>query len=296
MSGRGCRFFYKQRWRSAVLCTGALIVFCGLEPADTRRPADFHFTVIDVGEGLAQMASSGETAVAFDVGPSGSFDRWKMAYDRAGRPYLDAISISHAHADHSGALSMLDSGVNWSGLLIVGPSGDTAFYRRAVSAVWRDRIRFRKIAAGDTAALLAGAVIRCLWPSAGDTGSAADSLLVNRLSLVYRITCGRTAALITSDIDSSAEQTIAMLWQDSLSAQLLVVPHHGSAGSMNPIFYGYVAPSLAVFSCGKNNPYGHPSTDVLVWLSQMGASVMLTSTGSTCAFSSNGYYWQRDWK
>ena len=53
-----------------------------------------------------------------------------------------------------------------------------------------------------------------------------------------------------------------------LSADVLVLPHHGSAGSLVPALYDAVSPKLAIASAGAYNPYRLPSRkvrDALEW-------------------------------
>ena len=112
--------------------------------------------------------------------------------------------------------------------------------------------------------------------------------------MVFLVKNGLTRALITSDIDTCAERELSRRVNAgfaSLASDIMVVPHHGSAGSLDPVFYGYVRPQRAVISCGAGNQYGHPSPQVLLWLSQMGIAVHLTSLDGGIALESNGYCW-----
>jgi len=263
------------------------------------RPADRQvtFAVFDVGEGLAQVVTSSGKAVLFDMGLPEEYPRWKLQFEALGRPFVEAIALSHDHLDHWGGLQRLDSGYAWTGILLVTPYEDTAFIRNSVPQ-WRNRIRFRTVSAGDTLALLDGVELRCLWPqdASGDSLFINDSLK-NRFSMVFLVKNGLTGALITSDIDTCAEQELSLRMNTgfasfaSLAADIMVVPHHGSAGSLDPVFYGYVRPLRAVISCGADNQYGHPSQQVLLWLSQMGIAVQLTSLEGGIALESNGYCW-----
>lgn len=39
---------------------------------------------------------------------------------------------------------------------------------------------------------------------------------------------------------------------------ILKVPHHGAKNSLNSNFLDQIKPSLAIFSVGADNKYGHP--------------------------------------
>ena len=284
-----CRFSFKDFCGKPAILFSVLLLSCN--PGWEKKPAEspITFAVFDVGEGLAQAVVSGNKAVLFDMGLPEEYPKWKEQFEGLGSPIVEAIVLSHDHLDHWGGLQMFDSGFAWTGITVVTSYEDTAFIRSSVPQ-WRDRIRFHTIARGDTLALLDGVTLRCLWPpdTTGDSLFVNDSLK-NRYSTVFLVKNGLTGALITSDIDTCTEQELSLRENSGLAADILVVPHHGSAGSVDPVFYGYVKPFSAFISCGINNQYGHPSYQVLLWLSQKGIATYQTSLNGEIIAQSNGY-------
>ena len=63
---------------------------------------------------------------------------------------------------------------------------------------------------------------------------------------------------------------------DLKSTEILKVAHHGSGYSSSSAFIEYLNIQTAVVSCGKDNPYGHPSDRVIRDLNDAGASVYRT--------------------
>ena len=84
----------------------------------------------------------------------------------------------------------------------------------------------------------------------------------NPASVVVRVEFGAASLLLTGDLDTAGERRLLEL-SPTLSAGLLQVPHHGSAGSSSLRFISRVAPDYAVVSVGAGNAYGHPREDVV---------------------------------
>ena len=58
--------------------------------------------------------------------------------------------------------------------------------------------------------------------------------------------------------------------------EVLVVGHHGAAGSTAPELLQAVSPEIAVISVGADNSYGHPAQAVLDRLTEAGTAVYLS--------------------
>ena len=63
---------------------------------------------------------------------------------------------------------------------------------------------------------------------------------------------------------------------DLRSTEIVKVGHHGSAYSTSLEFLQYLHASVAVVSCGENNPYGHPTQETLARLFAMEVDVWRT--------------------
>jgi competence protein ComEC len=88
---------------------------------------------------------------------------------------------------------------------------------------------------------------------------------------------GKGLALLTGDAQIPALRRILLSGGD-ISADVLVVPHHGSASSLLPEFYDAVAPQIALITCGEDNSYGFPKPEVVDALRQRGIEVWDTAT------------------
>ena len=93
---------------------------------------------------------------------------------------------------------------------------------------------------------------------------------MGRIDKGLALLCGDAEApalkVLLAETQKSSDGT-PLLASDSrpdsaLAAQVLVVPHHGSGGSLVPGFYEAVRPELAMASCGYANKWGFPSPAV----------------------------------
>jgi competence protein ComEC len=273
----------------ALLCA-LLCASCGTQ-GPSGSGTGLRFAVVNVGEGLSQIASSGGEAVVFDMGDTDATSRWIEAYGNAGAPHIRDIVISHSHVDHMGGLRNLPDSINFSGEIVASVFEDTALIR-STCGTWASRVRFRTVAQGDTVAGPSDAFAVCVWPprDAPVKMPIVDEFK-NTCSLCFLVRYQSNTVLVTSDIDTSAEQALAAKYGFGLASDIIVVPHHGSAYSVDPVFYGYVAPSIAVISCAADNTYGHPAANVLNLLFQMHVKLYMTKSEGTVSAYSNGYYW-----
>jgi len=96
---------------------------------------------------------------------------------------------------------------------------------------------------------------------------------------VLRIEAAAGRVLLTGDIERAAERELVRRVPALLSADALLVPHHGSATSSTPEFVKQVAPRHAVFAVGYRNRFGHPREDVLARYREAGSELLRTDTG-----------------
>ena len=274
--------------RCACVCSLCLLVCCaGTGP----EQAHIEFSVVDVGQGLAQLVMAEGDAVAFDMGPADAAPLWRNWYRQVGEPWLVALVLSHSDEDHRGGLGQLDSLARFSGTVYVNPYEDTAFVR-ATAGAWRHRVRFVPLVTGDTVGGLDGVRVECLWPPGGlPVCCPVPPEQRNHLSLVCVVSHGHNRVLLTSDIDTVTMQWLISEVPSQISASMVVVPHHGSASSVDRLFYGWACPRLAVVSCGCNNDYGHPSLQLVDVLFDLGIPMRTTCEHGTLHAASNGEYW-----
>jgi len=96
--------------------------------------------------------------------------------------------------------------------------------------------------------------------------------------------------LLPGDAEKQAEY--AMLSETNagkLHADVLKVGHHGSKNSTMPEFLESVGPRIAIISAGEQNPYGHPSPELLERLRESGARILRTDEEGAVQVVTDGH-------
>jgi competence protein ComEC len=108
----------------------------------------------------------------------------------------------------------------------------------------------------------------------GATTRKTGSALNNR-SVVTRLDCGAHSFLFAADVERDALSR--MVWQSfQRSVEVVKVPHHGAASSLDQEWLASLKPAYAIVSAGRHNPYGHPNPAVLQAYTRQGVKIFRT--------------------
>jgi competence protein ComEC len=102
-----------------------------------------------------------------------------------------------------------------------------------------------------------------------------DGARGNDSSCVLKVTARGGALLVTGDIERRGESAALARGQE-LTADVVVVPHHGSATSSSPAFVSAVGARYAIVSAGHANRWGFPRPEVSERWRESGAVVVVT--------------------
>ena len=105
-----------------------------------------------------------------------------------------------------------------------------------------------------------------------ETSNSEDS---NDNSLVLLAEINGLKYLFTGDISTAVELELIEKYPD-LKVDVLKVSHHGGQSATSAAFLMAIDPKIALISCGKNNFYGHPSSEVIERLDDYGIKTYRT--------------------
>lgn len=200
-------------------------------------------------------------------------------YDRT----IDMLMVSNPDKDHmAGFLDVLDS-FNVASVIEPGTMGASSEYKTLEEKIEKERAVKVTALRGQKVQLGGGAYFEVLFPDRDVPG-----LATNDGSLVGRLVYGNTSILFTGDAPQNIEGYLDSLDGKTLHSDVLKVGHHGSRTSTSQEFVGYVSPTYAVISAGKDNSYGHPHQETLDTLNQFGVQTFRTDLAGRIVVVSDG--------
>jgi competence protein ComEC len=105
----------------------------------------------------------------------------------------------------------------------------------------------------------------------------------NDASCVLEIAAGEHRLLLTGDIEAPVERRLVR--EGVLhTAELVVIPHHGSRTSSGAAFVERLSPRVAIVSAGYDNRWGLPKGDVVARWRAAGARVLNTATSGAIEY------------
>lgn len=276
------RILSNRRWRR--LPVAGLAAWCGIGfGAAWMLPAHsggLDCTFVSVGHGCAVlMELPGGRVLLSDAGRLGqpmvgAQDISSCLWSH-GQTHIDAIVLSHNDVDHFNAVPELLERFS-VGAIYVSPvmfNRDNGALRALQSAVRRGGVPMREISVGDRLATGDDSRIDVLHPPPDGMGESenADSILI---AIVWH---GRRF-LMTGDLAPPGLESVVS--EPTPPFDVAMVPHHGSATSLPPMFAAWCRPHWAVIS----GDISHDSHVAVNAYKAAGAIVFNTATSGAVHF------------
>ncbi len=229
--------------------------------------------VLDVGQGQCVVLLGRDFTLVADCGstnaaenPGDTAARYLLS---RGRLKVDALILSHYHADHRNGVEELMRRMPVGMLIAPPPESEEAQALLDLASALGASVN---IVSEEVTEFSFGSLSASVTPPLGNVGD-------NEECLCALLRLGDYEVLTTGD--ASMETELRLLERLPLpDIELLIVGHHGSAGSCGEALLKAGAPDAAVISVGRNS-YGLPSEEALQRLMSAGAAVYRTDRAGT---------------
>lgn len=255
-----------------------IVILATLWGAIVKAP-DRQLTIsfLDVGQGDAIfIETAGSQQILIDGGPD------KSVLEELPIPFydhsIDAIFLTHPHADHLVGLIEVIKRYQVSIVYITGVVHDTAVYIEFLNIIKEKNIPTVAVKGGDEIDF-GETKFKVFWPESGLSGQSVDNL--NDTSLVLGIEDGDFRALMLGDLEKENQQKMLTGGRLAESYQIIKIAHHGSSDGFLPELFDKLKPKKAVICVGADNQYGHPTASTIEQLQNRNIKILRTDRDGT---------------
>jgi len=238
---------------------------------------------IDVGQGDCILIQVNNKNLLIDSGPSSNRKDLLNYLEKLNIKKFDYIIATHPHEDHIGNMDTIikryDIGSFYSPKVITS----STTFENMISALVDKNLKINVLKKGVKGIDLGkNTEIEVFSPL---ENISSDNL--NDYSPIIKITFFNNSFLFTGDAEIPTEDTV-LSQNNNLNCDILKVGHHGSSTSTSTDFLISTNPSVAIISVGKNNSYGHPTSETLSLLNSYNIRTIRTDINGTVIAISDG--------
>lgn len=265
----GDRRQHRRRYALAAILTVLTLAAALATGQKYVKYGDMTLTAVDVGQGECVIFCSDGAAALVDCGSSNSYidaaDRAAGTMEGMALRRLDALILTHYHADHANGITKLMMQTRIGTLYLPDIEDAYGVRDRLVSLAAEKGIAVCFVE--ETERISLGQAVLRVFPPVGH-GDA------NEQGLSVLCSAGDFDALVTGDMAATTEKAL-LKGQQIPDIEVLLVSHHGSKYSSDAAFLASVMPETAIICVGDNS-YGHPTEQAISRLHDAGAAVYRT--------------------
>jgi beta-lactamase superfamily II metal-dependent hydrolase len=221
---------------------------------------------IDVGQGDGVLVQAGGESYLIDAGRAEEGPNVVDFLRSRGVESLDGIVVSNPDADHIGGFLDVFDAFEVESVYVSGDPKGTLTYNTFLRGVRDEGSKVEVVRSGRRLEW-GGVQADVIAPPPGELFSET-----NDNSVAVLLTYGTARILLAGDAEAREEEYMASgPYTGPLT--VLKVTHHGSSTSSTPLFLSRFPPKIAVIQVGADNPYGHPTPEVLDRLQRTGARI-----------------------
>jgi len=197
---------------------------------------------------------------------------WKKKIRR-----IDFLVLTHPDPDHLKGLNFIASHFSIGQFWDSGLRSDSEFYSQLKKTLLSKKVKWLSLSEKTPQKKVNGVQISFLNPPGRVESQKINrnTSFFNNHSLVIKLLFKNIQVLLAGDIEKEVENRLIRKGH-SLSADILKIPHHGSASSSTPLFIEKVKPTYAILSVGERNIGRLPHPEVLKRYERLGSIIYRT--------------------
>ncbi|MDM8554194.1 DNA internalization-related competence protein ComEC/Rec2 [Desulfococcaceae bacterium HSG7] len=259
---------------------------------------DLRVTMIDVGQGSSYLAElPGGDCFLIDGGGFSDNSHFDIGA-RMIAPLLwrkkimtvDTVVLTHPERDHLNGLVFIIDHFNVKNIWRTDDTSDTKGWKRFAQMMNKKRLPLQKFQDLPKWQFNNGVTFKILYPPDDYFRKSRYEKWrrKNNNSIVFKMEFGKVNFLFTGDIMERGEKELIRSAGSELRSSVLFAPHHGSRSSSTEPFIDKVRPAVALISCGFQNKFGFPHSEVLERYYRKGCKVMRTDLHGAVQVITNG--------
>lgn len=238
---------------------------------------------IDVGQGDSILIQVNNKNLLIDSGPSSNRKDLLSYLEKLNIKKFDYIIATHPHEDHIGNMDTIIKRYNIGNFYSPKVLTSSTTFENMIDALVDKNLKINVLKNGSKGINLGeNTKVEVFSPT---ESMSSDNL--NDYSPIIKITFFNNSFLFTGDAEISTED-IVLSQNNNLNCDILKVGHHGSSTSTSYNFLASANPSVAIISVGKNNSYGHPTSETLSLLNSFNIRTLRTDIDGTIIAISDG--------
>ncbi len=238
---------------------------------------------IDVGQGDSILIQVNNKNLLIDSGPSSNRKDLLSYLEKLNIKKFDYIIATHPHEDHIGNMDTIIKRYNIGNFYSPKVLTSSTTFENMIDALVDKNLKINVLKNGSKEINLGeNTKVEVFSPT---ESMSSDNL--NDYSPIIKITFFNNSFLFTGDAEISTED-IVLSQNNNLNCDILKVGHHGSSTSTSSNFLSSANPSVAIISVGKNNSYGHPTSETLSLLNSFNIRTLRTDINGTIIAISDG--------
>jgi len=239
--------------------------------------SELNIYFINVGQADCVLIQNNNENMLIDAGNNEDGDKIVKYLQSLGIKKFKYVIGTHPHEDHIGGLDNIINSFDIGELFMPDVYTTTKTFEEILDCLENKKMNFQVPKLGDKL-MLGDSIIDILY-------SGTDTEDLNDASIVLKITFGSNSFLFTGDATSKVEKQIL---NRNIDADVYKVAHHGSNTSNNNKFLDRINPTYGIISCGKDNSYNHPHSEVIEALEKRNVKIYRTDQLGTILVTSNG--------